>query len=155
MEVVSLPSFRCSDFGAYFFLVSIVLWILWDQNYSLNNFIVFIVYLVNCITLILFTHLIKHWPRIIETWEHNVSSNLQQESIQLGQQLNLRLLVIASSSLSRMSFIITFNQIVNRETFQSSTRFRLLQRYLKSCTVNQSIWQKSYTSTVTLIFLIL
>lgn len=89
--------------GALFFLISIFIYVFSGRNYSLDNFIVLTVYLFNFVTIILFAKLVQNWPKVIKTWEKLSPSCSQVKKNELSHQLNLRLLVIATSSLGKSS----------------------------------------------------
>lgn len=89
--------------GSLLFLVSMFANIVVDKKYSLANFVTLIVYLADCITIILFFKLGMHWSKLIQSWDDMERSlPTPQSSSYLCHQLNLRLLVILSSSISKL-----------------------------------------------------
>lgn len=98
-------SFRCFVsiiffIGSLLFLLSILLWMVTEKQYSLKNLIILLVYATNLITIILFFNLRNQWPSLIKLWERmEISFPSPEDGNYLTHQLNLRLLFVAVSSI--------------------------------------------------------
>jgi Trehalose receptor len=88
--------------AALLFFAFYSVWILQNKKFDLSNFVNLVVYLSNCITLILFLKLTPKWTKLIECWENVEAITPDSDSNRIRHQLNLRLFVIASSSLSKL-----------------------------------------------------
>lgn len=104
-------SFRCLHFavvslGAVFFLILMLLFLYQRREFSLENIDTLIVYSTNLITIVLFFRLRRKWPKLIECW-NNFESRLNLNDNENRQQSNLRLMLIVTSSLGKLSFIFT------------------------------------------------
>lgn len=73
-----------------------------SQKNSLGTYINFIVYLSNCITIVWFFNLGKRWHKLMTAWDDVEKSYLLPGDINyLSRQLNLRLMVCATMSISK------------------------------------------------------
>lgn len=98
------PYFCVISTSATLFLLVTFAMMIDKQNFCLASFIGLIVYLSNLFTIILFFKLGSRWKILISSWTTTVKSlPLPRDTNFLRYKLNLRLFVIASSSLSKMS----------------------------------------------------
>lgn len=115
---ILLNSLRILNFcvisaSATFFLLVTFAMIIDKRNFSLESFIKLIVYLSNLFTIILFFKLGKRWKILISSWSSTVKNlPLPGDKNFLRHKLNLRLFVIASSSLSKTSLKHTSSQLL-------------------------------------------
>lgn len=77
------------------------IWMFSQQKIELQNVVVFGVYLSSCITLALFFKLTLKWGKLMESWQRVEEEFLKLDTNKLRQQLNMRLFVVTSSSLSK------------------------------------------------------
>lgn len=97
-------------FGVFLFVIAVFALIFHQQNYSLGTFIILVVYSSNFLTLILFYRLGKNWKNLMMSWSATTKSLPQPKDTNfLRQQLNLRLYIVASTALSKLSLkLLTF-----------------------------------------------
>lgn len=90
--------------AAISFVVVVIAGIFDQGKYNLTFFVYLVVYSSNLFTVIFFFKLGRKWQKLMLTWTTTEKSLPQPEDKNfLGHQLNLRLFVIATSSLSKLS----------------------------------------------------
>jgi Trehalose receptor len=123
--------------GVFLFVLAVLALIFHQQNHSLGATVILIVYLSNFLTLILFYQLGKKWKNLILTWLTTVKSLPQPEDTSyLRHQLNLRLFIVASSSLRKLSLkLLTFELI---EKFSVEYTLQTLMTLFKAMQCEQT-----------------
>lgn len=134
-------SFRCLHFavvslGAASLLILMLLFLHQHREFSLENIDTVVVYSTNIITIVLFFRLRHKWPKLIEFWD-NFECRLNLNDSEHRQQSNLRLMLVVTSSLGKLS--LTSNENVQQFSFKNPSRKKKVDTWFPSAMTLSSL----------------